>query len=273
LVRSNPTASDGSDVEIRHGDLRDERAVANAVRGVAAAVYVSPHEADEEALGERFVRACEKAGARLVFVGVHIDAPTRFGRALRRFLFGRLLPHYAPKFRIAERARSSRADPVVLMPTNFFQNDEIFRKELLDGRFVQPFDRPVNRVDVRDIADAACRACLDRSLPSGAYPVVGPASLDGKACAEVWSHELGRPVDFDADASHFAAALARGLSGKKREDFVASYAVIRKLALPTAQEELARTAALLGRQPRSYAEYVRDTANAWRASERFDEAV
>jgi uncharacterized protein YbjT (DUF2867 family) len=268
LVRSDPDPNDFSGVELVRGDLADAAAVQKALTGVRAAVYVSPHERDEELIGERFVGACERAGVRLVFVGVHIDAPTRVGRALRRFLFGRLLAHYVPKFRIAERARVSSASPVVLMPTNFFQNDEIFRRELLAGSFVQPFERPINRVDVRDIGDAAARACLDASLPPGAYPVVGPESLDGKSCAESWTAELGQRVAYDPDDARFAGAVARELRGKKRDDFLASYAVIRKLAMPTSERDLARTRALLGRAPTSYAKYVHDTVTAWRSADR-----
>jgi uncharacterized protein YbjT (DUF2867 family) len=273
LVRSGPDPSRFPGVELVHGDLEDEETVTGALSGARAAVYVSPHEPNEERLGEAFVRACEMSGVRLVFVGVHIDAPTRFGRAVRRWLFGRMLGHYAPKFRIAERARTSRADPVVLMPTNFFQNDEIFREELLAGRFVQPFARPVNRVDVRDIGVAAARACLDPSLPSGAYPVVGPESLDGHACAALWSAALDRPVAFEVDDARFSSAVARELRGKKSEDFVASYAAIRKLSLPTPSSDLLGTTELLGRPPTPYASYVRDAASRWCASERLDRAV
>lgn len=274
LVRSRATARGlHASVDVREGDLRDAHAVESALRGARAALYVSPHEAEEERLAEIFVRACQATGTRLVFVGVHVDAPTRVGRAIRRFLFGRVLPHYVPKFRVAERARTSRADPIVLMPTNFFQNDELFREELLDGGFVQPFENPINRVDVRDLGDAAARACLDPTLPSGAYPLVGPESLDGHACARTWSATLTRSVTFDANDPRFPAAVTRELRAKKRDDFLASYAAIRKLSLPTTATDLARTTALLGRAPTSYAEYVRDTAAAWGAAERFDAVV
>lgn len=273
LVRSNVDARRFPDVEVLPGDLRDARAVKRALDGVDAAFFASPHEQGEEELAEAFVRACEAARARLVFVGVHADGATRAGRAFRRFLFGRLLPHYAPKLRISERVRSSGANPVVLMPTNFFQNDEIFREELLEGRFVQPFARPINRVDVRDLGDAAARACLDPSLRSGAYPIFGPRSLDGAACAAKWAAALGRPVAFEDDDARFEAALARELRGKKREDFAASYGALRKLALPTGAKELARTTELLGRPPTDYATYVRDTASRFRAKEPLDTAV
>ncbi len=252
------------DVELVRGDLRDPGAVARALEGVSAALYVSPHEPDEEALAAGFFAACEAAGARLVFVGVHVDGATRAARAVRRLVFGRMLPHYRPKFRISERARRARANAIVLMPTNFFDNDELFRGELLAGHFVQPFERPLNRVAVRDVGAAAARACLDPALPAGAYPVVGPASIDGPACAAAWSAALGLPVRFDGDDARFRAACARALAGRKREDFLATYAVIRRFTLATRAQEVARTTALLGRPPTSYAAYVEETAAAWR---------
>ncbi len=253
--------------EVARGDLRDAAAVGRALDGVRAAFYVSPHEPDEEALADAFVRACEARSVRVVFVGVHVDGTTRIGRALKRFVYGRMLSHYRPKFRLSERVRRSGADPIVLVPPNFFQNDEIFRDEILGGVYPQPFERAINRVDVRDLGEAAARACLDRSLSSGAYPVVGPASLDGATCATTWSEVLGRNVAFDADAERFRAAVSRQLSGKKAEDFVATYAVLRNFAMPTIEAEVARTAALLGRPPTSYADYVRATAARWQMRE------
>jgi uncharacterized protein YbjT (DUF2867 family) len=251
------------DEALVEGDLRDQGAVENALVGVRSAFYLSPHEPEEERLGEMFIQACERARVRLVFVGVHVDAATRFGRAFRRFLFGRFLPHYVPKFRIAERARRCAADPIVLAPTNFFQNDEIFAHELRAGTFLQPFAGQINRVDVRDIGEAAARACLDPTLASGAYPVVGPESLDGRACAAEWSRALSRSVVYEDDDARFRAAVARELKGKKADDFVASYAAIRKLSVPTSAQDVARTTELLGRGPTPYSAYVRETAARW----------
>lgn len=272
LVRSESRAAElGAKVELVRGDLRDDASLARATEGVRAVFYVSPHEPDEEALAERVIRACEARRARLVFVGVHVDGATRLGRALRRFLFGRILPHYRPKTRLSERVRTTATSPVILMAPNFFQNDEIFRDEILAGIFSQPFERPMSRVDIRDLGRAAARALLDRDLPGGAYPVTGPASLTSEACAAAWSAALGREVR--ADASRFEHAVTRALSGKKREDFLASYAALRKIALPTRPEEVERTTALIGRPPTSYEAYVRDVAARWTSARRPDDAA
>jgi uncharacterized protein YbjT (DUF2867 family) len=153
------------------------------------------------------------------------------------------------------------------MPTNYFQNDELFIERIVSGEFVQPFERAVNRVDVRDLAAAIARACLDPTLPSGAYPVVGPASLDAKTCAAIWAKELGSAVRYVADEAPLRAALERKLEGKKLADFLASYAAIRRYELPTSAEDVAKTVALLGREPTSYEAYVRDVVKELRANE------
>src|SRR4051812_11633818 len=70
------------------GDLRDAASLERALDGVHAALFVAPHEPDEEALAEGFVRACEKSGTRIVFVGVHVDGANRVSRALKRAVYG-----------------------------------------------------------------------------------------------------------------------------------------------------------------------------------------
>lgn len=268
LVRNAKAAKHLTHIEIVQGDLRDRDSVRAALRGVQSAFYASPHESDEEELGQQFIAECEAAQVRLVYVGVHVPGPNRFVRALRRWLFGMTFSHYRPKFRISERARVSKTNPVVLMPTNFFQNDELFRAQIAEGVFSQPFRRPINRVDVRDVACAAARACLDLTLPSGAYPVVGPESLDAADCARTWSLALQRqvsPAGPDDDA--FERTLERQVTApKKLSDFRASYALFAKLNLPTSARDLAQTTALLGRPPTSYAAYVGELVTGMRAA-------
>jgi len=258
LVRSRARATGLVGAELVEGNVRDVALVERCLAGVHTAFYVSPHEADEEELAETFISACERRGVRLVFMGVHVDAKTSLMRFLLRSYFGRLMPSYLPKLRISERARNSKTRPVVLMPTNFMDNDDLFREEIESGRFLQPFERPFNRVAVRDIAEAAAKVCLDPSFPKGAYPIVGPRSLDGRACAQVWSEALGRPVSYQVDEATFEGALVRGARGKKVTDVISSYAAIRNIALPTSPKDLLRTTELLGRPPTSYEDFVRE---------------
>src|SRR4051812_1955915 len=66
------------------GDLRDPSSLERALDGGHAAVLVAPREPDGEALAEGFVRACERRGTRIVFVGVRVDGANRVSRALKR---------------------------------------------------------------------------------------------------------------------------------------------------------------------------------------------
>lgn len=259
LVRDPSRAVFPAGVEVVQGDLRDRAAVDRALDGVSAAFYVSPHEPDEEALARSFVAACEAHGARVVFVGVHADGPNRLVRALKRGVYAVLFRHYRAKFRLSERVRQEAARAVILMPTNFFQNDELAEGTILGGTYPMPLGtKGVNRVDVRDLGDAIARALTDGSVAPGAYPVVGPASLTAHDCAATWGRALGRPVACDGDLAAFEAIAARSLRGKKLTDFVASHRLISGVEIPTLAEDVARTTAFLGRPPRTYEEWVRD---------------
>ncbi|HLL54829.1 MAG TPA: NAD(P)H-binding protein [Myxococcaceae bacterium] len=257
-------------VERLVGDVGDAAGLRRAVDGVASVFYSSPHEADEVRLAENVVEACEAAGARLVFVGVHADGPNRLERALKRRVFSRYAPHYREKLVISERVRRSRANPVVLMPSNFIQNDELFREQLLEGIFSQPLGhKGHNRVDVRDIGDAAARAMLDPSIPSGTHPVFGPASFSGPACAAVWSAALGREVRYTGDdARTWERPLREQLSGRKQEDFLQTYRIISTVSTVTDPRIVERTTQLLGHPPRGYGEYVREAISRWRGAGR-----
>lgn len=245
------------------GTLEDRDAIARALGGVRAAFYVSPHDAAEEQLAENFVSACERARTRLVFSGVHANGAHRLARFAMRALFGRLMPHYTPKLRIAERVRTSRTNAVVLIPGNYFQMDEVIRRELLAGRFIYPMGL-VPRVDTRDIGDAAARALLDVSVASGAYSLAGPTSLTGEASAQAWSAALGRPVAYAPDLDAAAALFEQLYPGRKAVDFRESYRLLGRVSMKTSPRDVRETTFLLGRAPRDFASYAREMAAAWR---------
>jgi len=83
-----------------------------------------------------------------------------------RLLFATLLPHYQGKLRLARMIADSNTRPVVLMPSNFMQNDDVFRDDILAGHFPEPL-AAVNRVDLRDVAQVAVRALCDDAFPAG----------------------------------------------------------------------------------------------------------
>ena len=253
------------------GDLRDPAALAAALAGVERAFFVTPHDPDEAALGCGFVAAAERAGvARLVFASaLHEEFPSRFAFSLFVGAMS-LLTHYGPKLRVEQRVRRSPASPVVLMPSNFYQNDELFRDELLAGLYPQPLGRRgVNRVDCRDIGEAAARALVDDDVQPGAYPLVGPEStLTIDDCARTWAAALGREVRTDDDIAAWRDRVAARMHARERDDFGKTYAIFHRVRVAARPEQLARCEALLGRPATRYAAYVADCAAQWTAADR-----
>ena len=255
-------------VERAQGDLHDLESLTRALIGVRSAFYVSPHEVDEVELARNFVEACERAGVRLVFAGVHVHDRNPVRQVLYRLLFSLWLRHYQGKLELARAIERSNTKPVVLVPSNFMQNDDVFLDDIHAGEFCQPL-AGVNRVDLRDVAKAAAVALLDDEFPSGAYSLVGPETLSGKQCAAVWEHELGREVRYVGDDERaWKQAFARHLHGRKLADWEASFGALSKLKVKTSAADLEETRRLIGREPRRYDEYVRDRATAFQVEAR-----
>lgn len=249
------------------GDASRPDDLLRVLEGARSVFFVSPHAPDEERLAANVVEASARAGVRLVFAGVHIDGRSRVSRAIVRTMIGLRFPHYRGKTRAAERVRRAEGS-IVLMPSNFCQNDELFRDAILGGTLPEPLGaKGTNRVDVRDVGDAAAVAMLAETFAPGAYPVCGPASLTGPECAAVWSAALGREVRYTGDGDDWRLHVERSLEGRKRDDFLATFPLLRDYEVATDPVALAATTALLGRAPRSYADYVRDTLARWRADE------
>lgn len=260
LVRDKARASGLSDaVELVQGDLGDRDSVRAALQGTRAALYVSPHEADEVELARIFGEEAERAGTRLVFGGFHIDDPDERAAATQA------IPAYAGKLRLAGALADSGTRPVMVSITNFAQNDEVFREDILGGTFPTPLHPDgVNRVDVRDAAEVITTALADPDFPAGFYKVVGPESLNGEQSARIWAEELGRPVRYTGDDPNWREALAARLSGQKLADWIHSFELLGGAPYPTDPAEVEATTRLLGHPPRPFRDYVRDTVARWR---------
>lgn len=258
LVR-DPARLRPTDVaDVRVGDLRDQATLRAAMAGIDAVFHISPHEVDEVELAASVLRASEGAGARLVFAGIHITASNPVAAWAMRTFYGRLLPKYRGKIAIGRMVETSATRPVLLGVSNFMQNDEVLLDVIRAGQFVHPCHRGgLNRVDLRDLGEIAANVLLDPDVPAGPYPVVGPRSLTGPECAQVWSEALGAPVSYagDDDAA-LEAALTAHLSGQRLADWLSSFRALRGFAVKTKKSEVDATARLLGRPPTDFTDFV-----------------
>lgn len=262
LVRATLPRTDG--VEVVTGDLGDRASLDRALDGAAGAFFITPHHPDERQLGLGFVDACEAAGvARLVYSAA-VRPMSRLGvvDAVLDRVTGILGPHYRAKLAVARRVRRSRLSPVVLLPSNFYQNDELGLPEILDGRYPHPLGtRRMNRVDTRDIGDAAARALVDPGVASGVYPLVGPDDWTGPAAAAVWSAALGREVVYAGDdLDAWRRTIGARMTPAKAADFGRTYRVIQRMGFRAPRWMHARATEILGRPARGYPDYVREVA-------------
>ncbi|RZL90760.1 MAG: NmrA/HSCARG family protein [Variovorax sp.] len=181
--------------------------------------------------------------------------------------------HFTAKHAVERMIEQMDLPATVLRPSYFFQNDATFKDPLVKaGLYVSPIgDKGVSMVDVRDIADAAVIELLRRdrapvALPRATYELSGPDALTGDSLAKLWSDALGREVRYaggDLDAFEKAvktkapAWLAYDLRAMMRR-----YQVDGAVATPT---DIERLTTLLGRPPRSYRDFARETARSWQA--------
>lgn len=258
LVR-DPARLRTTDVaDVRIGDLRDQATLRAAMEGIDAVFHISPHERDEVELTASVIGACEGAGARLVFAGVHITASNPLAAWAMRTFYGMLLPKYRGKIAIGRMIETSATRPVLLGVTNFMQTDEVLLDVIRAGQFVQPCHRGgLNRVDLRDLGEIAANVLLEPDFPAGAYPVVGPRSLTGPECVQVWSEALGVPVSYAGDDDvALDAALTAHLSGQRLTDWQFSFRALRGFPVKTKKSEVEATARLLGRPPTDFTDFV-----------------
>ncbi|MEV6240263.1 NmrA family NAD(P)-binding protein [Lentzea sp. NPDC051838] len=253
LVRDKERANLPDTVEVVQGDLADRDAVRSAVKGVDSAFYVSPHETNEIEIATTFGQEVERAGARLVFGGFHIEDP-----AAREAAF-QAIPAYVGKLKLAAFLAGTDTKPAMVSLMNFDQNDEVFLEDILAGTFPTPLHpEGVNRVDIRDAAEVLTNALTDSGFAAGAYQLVGPESLNGVESARIWGEELGREVRYTGDDPEWRKAFAKRLSGQKLADWISSFELLSAAPFPTNPAEVEVMTTLLGRPPRTFREYVRD---------------
>ena len=257
LVRRPRTEPDPMPaVEWVIGDLREPGTLRGALTGVRTVLYVTPHADGEVALAEHVVDECRRAEARLVFVGVHVSGRTLSGRLLRT-VFRVLLPAYGPKLSIGALVETTSPEAVLLVPSNFYDNDLTFLPDILAGSFPTPLRR-VNRVAASDIGEIAATALTDPAFPAGTQGISGPVSLTGAESAAAWAAVLGRPVRYAGDDREaWEEALCRRIpEGKKRRDWRSSFRALGWMSMGTSAREVAETAQLLGRAPLAYRDWV-----------------
>lgn len=243
------------------GDMLDVDAMRGALSGVSTLFLLNAVAADELSQALLTLNLAHEAGVRgVVYFSVFN------GREFTN------VPHFTAKHAVEAMIEQFDIPATILRPNCFMQNDTWFKDALL-GAGIYPFpigDKGVSMVDARDVAEIAAKALLERERASEALPyqiikVVGPQPLTGASMATVWSNLLGKTVQYSGDAT---APFEKKMTG-----FGPAWAAmdLRLMLNRFVQDEMRASphdveemTSLLGRPPRSYADFAAETLAHWR---------
>lgn len=262
LTRAPEEADFPAGVVAVRGDLLDADAMRPALIGVSTLFLLVSNAPDELTQAINTLGLAREAGVKgIVYLSVTHSAEYTD------------VSHFTAKHAVERMIEQMDLPASVLRPSYFFQNDATFKDPLTKaGLYVSPVgDKGVSMVDVRDIADAAVIELLRRdrapaALPRAIYELSGADALTGASLADIWSDALGHEVRYaggDLDVFEKAvkaqapAWLAYDLRAMMRR-----YQVDGAVATP---DDIERLTTLLGRPPRSYRDFARETARSWQA--------
>jgi len=244
-------------VEIVAGDLADSRAVGTALEGVETLLLVIPPDPELLRGGEQLIAAADAAG-----VG-HIVYLSVCGADLRSSSHS-LAGHAHSEHMLARASAQS----TVLRANSYMQN---LLADAPTIRAERSFHWttgtvPLAKVDTRDVGAAMAAVALDSALAGVDYELTGPQALTGDDMAAAVSDALGeevRYVDHPPDA--FRARLLAASAPQWLADEVLAIYAQGFYADGAAGRVSPDLEALLGRPPRTFAEFAADHVELFRA--------
>ncbi|MBA3346643.1 MAG: NmrA family NAD(P)-binding protein [Gemmatimonadales bacterium] len=247
------------EVEGAVGDLGDPASLTGPFRDIDAVFLVTALDPEETRNGLAAVTAARAAKvSRLVYMSVHNLEQAQH------------IPHFASKIPIERAIRESGIPYALVQPNNFYQVDYWFAEVITRyGVYPQPIGgRGIDRVDVRDIADAVVNALDQVGTASAVWPLVGPEALTGEAVAQVYSRLLDRPVRYGGDDLDAWATQARAMMPEWMvHDLVIMYRHFQTEGLMATSEDRARCREIVGHDPRQFEAFAAElTSSAPRAS-------
>lgn len=178
-----------------------------------------------------------------------------------------LVPHFASKLAVEGAVEETGIEHTILRSNNWQQCDYLFRDAIVGmGVWPQPIgEHGLSLVDLRDVQEAAVNALTEPGHANRTYVVAGPRTVNGHGASEIWSAALGRRIAYGGDdLDAWGAQMSVFLPGWLVHDLQSMYRVYQSRGLVATRAELAETEAILGRPPRSYEQFVQETASAWR---------
>ena len=178
-----------------------------------------------------------------------------------------------PHHRVETHLQASILSWTILRPGFFAQNlADAYRTDIIrDDRIYLPAGRGrAAFIDVRDLGDVAATVFANPGAHRGAgYTLTGSQAIDFEEVAAVLTRELGRPIRYQpANVLAYARHLRRqGLPSPQVLVQTVLHTGLRRGQAQTVDPTLAR---LLGRPPRTLAQYVHDHRSVWQTPRQQD---
>jgi uncharacterized protein YbjT (DUF2867 family) len=237
------------------GDLRKPETLRCAMKGIDRVFLVTQLSPTETEEGLAVVAAANRAGVRhVVYLSAyHVERASH-------------IPNFKSKMEIQKALRDSRMAFTLIMANNFFQNDLVYRESILEeGIYPQPIgDIGLNRVDVRDLADAVVTTLTQTGHEFHCYPLIGLEALTGQDVADIYTRSLGREIRYGGnDLEVWGGKAARTLPGWLVPDLKLMFEFFQRRGLRASEEDFALQAKVLGHLPRCFHTFVGETVAAW----------
>jgi uncharacterized protein YbjT (DUF2867 family) len=251
LVRNQERA----EVALRNGaadtviaDLMRPETLPDAVAGMDGVFHIGPaHAAGETDMGLAMVAAAQAAGVRkFVYSGVIHPSIVN-------------LWNHATKLPVEEALYSSGLNFTVLQPARFMQDFDPFWADVVARNLLRQPYSPSSKmcwVDYRDVAEVAAKALAGNELGCGTFELCAPGMVNTLEAAAIASSVLGKPISAEQiPLDEYALTFRGGLNQDSMMHMMAHY---DRVGLPGGNALVLR--AILGREPRSLAEYFRELA-------------
>lgn len=257
LVRDPARAADlaAVGVEIVQGELTDRATLDRALAGVDKVYLAIGRTPDQEALENGVIDAAAAAGVgHIVEISVVGAAPDA--------IVGIARWHHAIETHLAE----SGVPATVLRPNFFMQNYLGSAGSIAgEGKFYGNSGQGrTSLIDDRDIADVAVAALTGDGHAGQTYTLTGREALTQADVAAQIGAAIGKSVDYVnlTDDQMRGALLGMGVPEWLADDFVALGVVQQNGWAAGISDDVER---VLGRPPRTFAEFTRDSAAAFTA--------
>ncbi len=246
----------GVAVDIVEGDLRAPETVAAALTGVGKLFLVTPLHLDQVAMKSAAIQAAANAGIEHIVMSTGIGAGPDAGVEIGRW-------HGENQ----EEVKATGISYTFLQPGFFMQNMLMFAEAIRSrGEFYLPLgDNKVNWLDARDIAAVAVAALTEDGHENKAYPILGSETMTCAEIARILSDVAGkeiRYVDIPLDAAKQGMTDA-GMPEKLADMMNELYALGLAGHLDAVNDTVEK---VTGRQPRSFQQFARDFAAAFKGN-------